>query len=108
MWDEYCERQRYTNSLEYMIEEYGEEEGTKKYNKFNEERAKQSYINFVLNPNFRSDRSFSNVSQDLFNSIKDRLNNLGIYNEIYYETYNHEYLINQSKTQPCFSFLPFL
>lgn len=102
MWKEYCERQRYTTSLEYMIEEYGEEEGTKKYNKFNEERAKQSYINFILNPNNRSDRSFSNISQDLFNSVKDRLNKLGIYNEIYYETYNNEYLINQSKTQTYF------
>ena len=102
MWNEYCERQRYTTSLEYMIEEYGETNGIEKYNKFNEERLKQAYINFVLNPNNRSDRSFSNVSQDLFNSIKDKLTKLGIYNEIYYETYNHEYLINQSKTQPYF------
>ena len=102
MWDEYCERQRYTTSLEYMIEEYGETAGIEKYNKFNEERGKQGYINFILNPNNRSDRSFSNVSQDLFNSVKDKLNELGIYNEIYYETYNNEYLINQSKTQTYF------
>lgn len=99
MWGDYCERQRYTTSLEYMIEEYGETVGIEKYNKFNEERLKQAYINFVLNPNNRSDKSFSNVSQELFNNVNDRLSKLGIYNEIYYETYNNEYLINQSKTQ---------
>lgn len=99
MWNEYCERQRYTTSLEYMIKEYGEEEGTKKYKEFNDERLKQAYINFVLNPNNRSDRSFSNMSQDLFDNVKDKLNKLGIYNELYYETYNNEYVINQSKTQ---------
>lgn len=40
-WDEYCERQRYTTSLEYFIKEYGEEDGYKKYANFAKIRAAQ-------------------------------------------------------------------
>ena len=33
-WYEYCERQRYTTSIDYFIEKYGVESGTKKYQEF--------------------------------------------------------------------------
>ena len=33
-WDDYCERQRYTTSLDYFIKEYGIKNGIEKYNKF--------------------------------------------------------------------------
>jgi very-short-patch-repair endonuclease len=38
-WDAYCERQRYTISIEYFIEKYGKKEGLAKYNSFCEKRA---------------------------------------------------------------------
>jgi predicted nucleic acid-binding Zn-ribbon protein len=34
LWDEYCDRQRYTTTLEYFVEEYGLANGTQKYNDF--------------------------------------------------------------------------
>ena len=34
LWNEYCDRQRYTTTLEYFVEEYGLEDGTQKYNDF--------------------------------------------------------------------------
>ena len=40
-WDEYCERQRYTTSLDYFIETYGEEEGIKKYENFDIQRTQR-------------------------------------------------------------------
>lgn len=41
MWEEYCERQRYTTSLEYFIKKYGENDGYEKYANFAKIRAAQ-------------------------------------------------------------------
>ena len=54
MWEEYCERQRYTTSLEYFIKEYGEEDGYKKYMSFDLQRvsfggASKKHLNFLKN-----------------------------------------------------------
>lgn len=38
-WNEYCERQRYTNSLEYFIKTYGEKIGYEKYMSFDSQRV---------------------------------------------------------------------
>lgn len=38
-WEEYCERQAYTNTKEYFIEKYGLEIGTKKYLDYNKEKS---------------------------------------------------------------------
>ena len=89
LWEEYCERQCYTTSLEYMINEYGEEEGTKKYNNFAESRAQSGIM--ALNAGL----SFSKVSQTMFNTILEKLNELNINNDIYYETLNYEYKISE-------------
>ncbi len=40
-WEDYCERQRYTTTKSYFVEEYGDEEGSRKYNNF--EAAKISH-----------------------------------------------------------------
>lgn len=87
LWEDYCERQRYTTSLEYMIKEYGEEEGTKKYNNFAETRSQSGIM--ALNAGL----SFSKVSQVMFNTILEKLNELNINNDIYYELKNYEYKI---------------
>ena len=39
MFEEYCEKQRYTTTIDYFIEEYGVEEGTKIFNNFDAARA---------------------------------------------------------------------
>lgn len=95
LWNDYCERQRYTNSLEYMIEEYGEEEGTKKYNNFAAIRAQFGIM--ALNAGL----GFSKISQTMFNTILEKLNELNINNDIYYETLNYEYKIQYTPIK-CF------
>lgn len=39
MFEEYCEKQRYSTTLDYFVEEYGLEEGTKIFNNFDAARA---------------------------------------------------------------------
>ncbi len=38
IWNEYCERQKFTTSLEYFKQKYGEEKGIEKYNNFSKAR----------------------------------------------------------------------
>jgi hypothetical protein len=78
LWDDYCKRQSYTNSLEYMIKEYGEEEGTKKYKEFNFARANTSSI------------TYSKMSQKLFNEL---YNLIEAKDNIFYYTLNNEYSV---------------
>ena len=96
IWDEYCERQRYTNSLEYMIEEYGEEEGTIKYTNFATIRSQTGIM--ALNAGL----GFSKISQIMFNTLIEKLNELNINSDIYYETLNYEYRVQYSKPIKCF------
>ena len=78
LWDDYCERQRYTTSLEYMIKEYGEEEGTKKYKEFNFNRANTSSL------------TYSKVSQKVFNILYNLIEEK---DNIFYYTLNNEYSV---------------
>jgi len=39
LWDEYCERQAYTNSLEYLIEKYGKVKGLLKFKEINKKKS---------------------------------------------------------------------
>ena len=80
-FDAYCERQRYTTSLEYMIETYGEIEGKNKFNNFCEARANSKGFTNV----------YSNISQKLFNIIYNELvkRNYDVSN-IYYFSLNKE------------------
>lgn len=91
IWEEYCERQRYTNSLEYMIEEYGEEEGTRKYNNFATIRSQTGIM--ALNVGL----GFSKISQIMFNTLIEKLNELNINSDVYYETLNYEYRVQYTK-----------
>lgn len=83
MWDEYCERQRYTTSLEYMIEEYGEETGTKKFEDFALARANSSSV------------GYSEISQELFFNIINRIQNT---DNIFFYKLNKEYSVQYSTT----------
>lgn len=76
-WNDYIERQRYTTSLDYFMEKYGEELGRKKYRDFDNARL-------CLN-------GYSKASQELFNLVSSIDFVKG--NEIYYATRNHEYQI---------------
>lgn len=46
-WDDYCEKQRYTNSLSYFIEKYGDE-GTNKWNEINRQKGNALNIDFIM------------------------------------------------------------
>ena len=74
-WNAYCERQRYTTSLEYFIERYGEEIGNEKYFIFDNER-----ISFG---------GASKMATKFFNELSK--NEIFNNHEIYYSEYNHEY-----------------
>lgn len=43
-WNTYCERQRYTNSIDYFIETHGSIAGTELWHKINTEKAKSTNI----------------------------------------------------------------
>lgn len=76
-WDEYCKRQSYTTSLDYMIKEYGEEEGKRKWANYNDKR---------LIYQFKSE-----ISEELFMNVYNKLRNLGYDHEIYFLDLNYEY-----------------
>lgn len=38
-WNEYCEKQSYTNTKEYFVEQYGIEHGTKKFIEYNKQKG---------------------------------------------------------------------
>jgi hypothetical protein len=46
-WNSYCERQKYTTTLEYFIEKYGEELGTEKWNNFTYNRNNSNNIDYI-------------------------------------------------------------
>ena len=76
IWNNYCDRQKYTCSLNYFKNEYGDFEGTIKYLNFAEKRAMNG--------------GYSNISQVLFNELKIKLKNKYT---LYYATHNKEYSI---------------
>lgn len=74
-WDEYCERQRYTTSLDYFIKEYGLDDGYKKYHDFNYSRS-----------NFKQTSNIANqFCEELYN------NKIFANHEIYFANKNFEY-----------------
>lgn len=84
MWNEYCERQRYTCSKEYFIKTYGQKIGIPKYENYVEKRKNNI---FQLQ---ECSNTFSRVSQDLFMDLESKLNDN---DEIYYNNKNKEYVI---------------
>lgn len=97
-WKDYCDKQSYTNKLEYFIEKFGEEEGTKNYNllcflkthsyesylyRFEDEKiAKENYENYI-----NKFGSYSKIANNLFDIIK---NNLSEKSDVYYQNNNYE------------------
>lgn len=86
-WNEYCNKQRYTCSLEYFIKEYGETVGKEKYNNFCEQR--------ITNGGW-SQKSYSQISKELFTHIKKYLNDNKIQNQLLYGE-NELYIRNNIK-----------
>ena len=99
IWNNYCEKQSYTNSLEYFIEKYGIKEGKEKYLIYNkrkgitlenfilkyEDDGFEKYIKFKENtPN----NFYSEMSQELFRNIEK---NVKINSNIYYASKNKEF-----------------
>lgn len=80
IWNNYCEQQRYTNSLEYYQNKYGNEEGKLKWQK-----NRKIFIQAGFDS---SSNCVSNISQELFNNIYKKLNNN---DEIYFGSLNKEY-----------------
>lgn len=54
IWKSYVERQKYTASLEYFIEEYGEEKGKEKYEKF--DKARSENLIFINSRSLEGDK----------------------------------------------------
>lgn len=78
-FNDYCDRQRYTNTREYFIKEHGEEKGNEKW------------LNFV---NARMDiGAYSLSSQRLFDELISKNSDMFNGHEIYYATHNNEYEI---------------
>ena len=86
-WKKYCERQKYTCSLEYFIKEYGETVGKEKYNNFCEQR--------ITNGGW-SQKAYSQISEELFTNIKKYLSDNKIQNQLLYGE-NELYIRNNIK-----------
>jgi len=85
-WNNYCEKQRYTCSLEYFIKEYGKILGEKKYKDFTIKRALSAQSGQKI--------TVSKISQNLFNNLYEYIYK----NEIYYSDLNNEYIIHNDLT----------
>ena len=85
-WNKYCERQRYTCSLEYFIKEYGEKNGEQKYKDFTIKRALSGQSGQKI--------TVSKISQNLFKKLYEYL----YQNEIYYSDLNNEFIIHNNLT----------
>lgn len=48
VWKHYCERQSYTNSLDYYKEKYGEDIGYTKWLEYNKEKSKSKNLDWVI------------------------------------------------------------
>lgn len=77
-WELYCERQAYTNTLEYFQEKYGKDEGRMKWEVTNSEKAKGSdpyYVSESMNISF--DKAVELISSrkrnDHFSSEAERM-----------------------------------
>ena len=82
-WDDYCKRQSYTKSKEYILEKYGEEELIRILND-----RKRGVIN-NMNNNYTN--AYSRTSQEFFKRIDELI---GDKYTTYYKNKNKEYIIN--------------
>lgn len=86
-WKNYCDKQRYTCSLEYFIKEYGENIGKEKYKNFTIQRAYAGQSGRKI--------TVSQISQELFDKLYKYIDHS---NDIYYDKLNYEYIIHNDIT----------
>ena len=103
MWVNYCNRQKYTTSLQYFIEKYGDIKGVEEWNKVNRFKSNSlnsyiekygddgvlKYIQYCKN---RSNNGVfsSKISQDLFDAVHELIS-LPSNMKIYYHRLNKEF-----------------
>lgn len=100
IWKEYCVRQAYTSTTEYLVETYGEEKA--KYinllkareligfiEAYGEERGRMIYEEYIANTNDRN--TYSNVSKIFFDELSVELKKNNINVKLYYA--DDEYFI---------------
>jgi len=108
IWENYLERQAYTNTKEYFVELYGEEKGIEKYKHINflKSHSYESYLERCdgdielatqkLAEYWRKVDNYKNtslISIELFNELLDFcLNNN--WKKIFYETYTQEWYLS--------------
>lgn len=83
-YNEYCDKQRYTTTLEYFISKYGEIDGTEKYNNYI--KIRNGNLCYLENVG-----SISNIQQKCFSYLTENLNT---YNETYFSPKTEEYEIH--------------
>lgn len=110
IFNNYREKQAYTNTKEYFIKKYGELDGNKKYyhNNFLKSHTYESYLYrfngdeekalYELKRYFSAKNIYnqSKIAIDLFDNIRDILINNG-FKKIFYESYTQEWYLNISK-----------
>ena len=85
-WESYIEKQRYTNSKEYFIKNYGED-GEQKWLQYNKDKSKSSDISFImerynvteidaleiLSERFRASKFFSNAEKEFVELFENQI-----------------------------------
>ena len=100
IWKEYCERQSYTSTTEYLVETYGEEKAkyinllkAREINGFieiyGEEKGRMIYEEYITNTNDRN--IYSNISKVFFDELSVELKKNNINVKLYYA--DNEYFI---------------
>ena len=84
-----------TFTLEKCIQKYGEIEGRKRFEERQKKwqntlQSKDDYLE-IIQRRVGSDKFYSQISQELFNSIKEKLDNLNINVQMYYQLLNCEW-----------------
>lgn len=66
IWNDYCDRQKYTNSVEYYIEKYGENIGYDQWKLYNLEKGKSSRLDWII-------EKYSVTEEDALEILSNRL-----------------------------------
>lgn len=94
IWKQYCEKQSYTSTKEYLYDTFGEEEAIKislckAHNldgfiaKYGQEKGTEIYNNYISNTSNR--KFYSNLSKTLFDEVCERLSYEGLkFDNIFY------------------------
>lgn len=90
-WEEhynnFLDNMKKTNTVEWFVNKFGQEEGIKKYNERCSNLKMNSY--FVTHPEELNNNAFSKISQELFWCLYLQIKSL--YDKIYFAELNHEH-----------------